>query len=1196
MSATTRSWLAAVSVLAAVFSTAVAVGGMLAGGASAQAPATPAKPAAAPSSASCEGCHAGIEPMHANVDLGCVECHGGDGTQKDMKKAHVLPRNKELWKTAANPSSTYGALNLESPEFIRFINPSDLRVADKACGDCHGPIVDAARRSIMATNPMVFHAGLYNNGHEPSKIPMHGEAFAPLTERGRTWFVPAKIQSLGELTPKDIANGVVKQLLPMPRWEITVPTDPFRVLERGNVGASTRAGGTEFKVSGVYLTIQKTRLNDPGLWLMGPNDIGGDFRASGCAACHVPYANDREEANSGPWAQYGNKGFSFSGDKTIPKNRPGHPIKHQFTRSISTAQCVSCHHHQGNGALSMYQGMLWWDQESDYDTVVKVGGGYPWWDPEKKVLGVDPPYKNVNGPDGIPLMAELYSHNKDMKNVQFSDSHGHRWHFVRVYKRDRYGNMLTADDKKVPDSDPDKFKKSLHLKDSHLEKGMHCVDCHGAQDGHGGGDAKIYTQMRDIIAIRCWDCHGTPTKRATGKTSGLTAEVDLTKETTPFGKPWMEIKAGKVIQHSKMKEGLSWEVKQVVDSIDPAHPAYNAKAAKAMGLRKDGSVGPVANEDNLAHKTSVMECSSCHASWNSGCYGCHLSVRVNTKTTEIHVANDPTRVYTDYFPQLLKAENNMMGISGSRQGNKISPFRPANPVFITLAERNRNTAVHEQPTISSPGFSGFAYTPNPPHTIRNKESRDCEDCHVSKSGDNNAWLAGVLGMGANGANMMGDFVYVAEGGGGVQGIRVAEGYEPRPVIGSWLHQQSYPADFKKFVAGGRRLDEAHSAGGTNVRAIVRRGEFLYVADGPGGLRVYDIFAIANKAAAQRITPAAISPLGQNVQVKSTNATYVALAANNPMDLSRKARPENQEQPISPVFRYAYVTDSTEGLIVVDINTFSDGEPTNNFIKRDATFNPNGVLTGANYITIAGNHAYITAKSGLSIVDISTPTAPKLVTTVAAPAVVEPRAVQVQFRYAFVLDREGLKTIDVTTPSRPRPTAGKAAMADARDLYLVRTYAYVAAGAQGLAIVDVERPEALGAPQFFNAGGSMNDATGVTVAATYAGQYAYVADGKNGLKVVRLIDTGTPGYLGWSPQPVPEVIATIKTRGPALSVAEGYKRDRPNDESGNQIGISNRLGARPFNQGELARFYLRNNELFTVENLTPRVRKSMEGRQ
>src|SRR5712691_10525834 len=149
MSVRTRNWLTAASVLAAVFVVAVVIGGVVAGGGVGTARAQ-TKPAAAPTSASCEGCHAGIEPMHQNVDLGCVDCHGGDGTAKEKDKAHVLPRNKALWKSSANPSSTYGAINLESPEFIRFMNPSDLRVADKSCGDCHQPIVDAARRSIMA--------------------------------------------------------------------------------------------------------------------------------------------------------------------------------------------------------------------------------------------------------------------------------------------------------------------------------------------------------------------------------------------------------------------------------------------------------------------------------------------------------------------------------------------------------------------------------------------------------------------------------------------------------------------------------------------------------------------------------------------------------------------------------------------------------------------------------------------------------------------------------------------------------------------------------------------------------------------------------------------------------------------------------------------------------------------------------------
>ena len=90
--------------------------------------------------------------------------------------------------------------------------------------------------------------------------------------------------------------------------------------------------------------------------------------------------------------------------------------------------------------------------------------------------------------------------------------------------------------------------------------------------------------------------------------------------------------------------------------------------------------------------------------------------------------------------------------------------------------------------------------------------------------------------------------------------------------------------------------------------------------------------------------------------------------------------------------------------------------------------------------------------------------------------------------------------------------------------------------------------------------------------------------------VEIARVGDRGLAAGRPRPVPQVIASIPTRGPALKVAEGYKRDRPNDESGNQIGISNRLGARPFNQSELVRFYLKNNELFTVENLTPRVKK------
>ena len=49
----------------------------------------------------------------------------------------------------------------------------------------------------------------------------------------------------------------------------------------------------------------------------------------------------------------------------------------------------------------------------------------------------------------------------------------------------------------------------------------------------------------------------------------------------------------------------------------------------------------------------------------------------------------------------------------------------------------------------------------------------------------------------------------------------------------------------------------------------------------------------------------------------------------------------------------------------------------------------------------------------------------------------------------------------------------------------------------------------------------------------------------------------------------------------MQVSEGYRRDRGVDESGNQIAVFGRRGARPFNFEEMRRLYLINGKLFTV---------------
>jgi hypothetical protein len=224
------------------------------------------------------------------------------------------------------------------------------------------------------------------------------------------------------------------------------------------------------------------------------------------------------------------------------------------------------------------------------------------------------------------------------------------------------------------------------------------------------------------------------------------------------------------------------------------------------------------------------------------------------------------------------------------------------------------------------------------------------------------------------------------------------------------------------------------------------------------------------------------------------------------------------------------------------------------------------------VTVAGSTLYITVPSGVAVVDVSDALQPKLLTTVPLPGA---RATMQQFRYLFVTDGAGLKVVDVTDPARARLVPGAVVpLDDARKVFVSRTYAFVAAGARGLAIVDVERPEAPRLHQLFDGGGALRDARDVVVASTNASLFAYVADGAGGLKVLQLTAPDTqPNFYGFSPEPRPRLIATRPTKSPALALSRPLERDRAVDESGGQVAVFGRRGSRPFQQEEMRRLYL-----------------------
>jgi hypothetical protein len=362
--------------------------------------------------------------------------------------------------------------------------------------------------------------------------------------------------------------------------------------------------------------------------------------------------------------------------------------------------------------------------------------------------------------------------------------------------------------------------------------------------------------------------------------------------------------------------------------------------------------------------------------------------------------------------------------------------------------------------------------------------------------------------------------------------------------------------------------------------------------GAGGFRVFDVANVDVKDVSERLISAPVSPLGQRLYVKTRYATAVASPSTLALDPMRKQIPENEEQPIAPIYAYLYVTDKYEGLVVIGdqkkgVGTLLDGDPRNNFLSRAVTFNPEGRLNGARRISIAGNYAYILCDRGLEVVDLADPLHPNITAEIGSDQLIEPRGIAVQFRYAFVVDREGLKVFDVTQLDKPRRVGSTVAVADARNVYVARTFAYISAGVNGIAIVDVEQPEKPGTPEFFNANGAMNDVNDLKIGMVNASQFAFVADGKNGMRVVQLFSPKTQRTsYGFSPRPVPLLIATRKTAGPALAISKGMDRDRAVDESGNQISVFGRRGARPLNGEEMRGMYLRGDELYTVTDEPP----------
>lgn len=169
----------------------------------------------------------------------------------------------------------------------------------------------------------------------------------------------------------------------------------------------------------------------------------------------------------------------------------------------------------------------------------------------------------------------------------------------------------------------------------------------------------------------------------------------------------------------------------------------------------------------------------------------------------------------------------------------------------------------------------------------------------------------------------------------------------------------------------------------------------------------------------------------------------------------------------------------------------------------------GLALSGHYAVLT-NAGYQGGVSGVDIVDVSDPLAPRHVGHADLPTWGVCVAVSGDYAYATMEGYEGaspgFQVVDIADPHHPRPQGMLDLPPGVRAVVASGSHAFVANGSYGLSIIDISDPEQPRLESTFPTHGKAN---GVAVTGRVGGaaaSYAYVANGDAGLLVVEL---GTP---------------------------------------------------------------------------------------
>lgn len=694
-------------------------------------------------------------PFPGAATLLCTDCHGGDGSKGSRSGSHIPPppeigdqKNQErdalayfnrltLAGVDKFPDYVVDGVTYTALDYLQFIQPGDLRVVTQArsCGRCHAPHAEASSQSPLATEMGIMSSARYTLGVTntvPENAGLYGGTASDLAFRG--------------VTRDDFVHDA-SVVGPIPRLEESPVFSVF-----GDTGLDAIFNNPAYDAANLVNSVNPDNSVIPGsplanlfheqvmftcgdchLGSAGANNRYGDFRSSGCTACHMRYSSD---------------GRSHSKDPNIKKKEPrdpddidaperAHVARHlikSVAKTLATGEavggiddhtCAGCH--QGSNRTVLQ----YWGIRLDQNADLHHGQQYP-----------------ANPVTFRNTARDTRLYDPEVGNRTFNGRNANQYILEEDYDGDG------RDDTPA---------------DVHYDAGLGCIDCHGSHDVHGGrvGDpagTPILSRQEQAVAIRCESCHGTiEAYAATAPCTtydGLAAECAVDVEGNPLKNVTRDTN-GNLILKSRL-DGRTHFIKQTKDVVADSGkvhpvtsaPVYNAKASYAMGrVDSDSSngIGPKQVGAGLAHDgfahSDTVSCVACHASWTNNCVGCHLRGEYNTGnnfsniTGERIVYKQANADFTYQTPVPFQ-----LGVSTH---NEISVMSPNTLVFFGWRDRHRDNSrvfafTDRNGHGNNPGaggqgqFPALSHNVMMPHSIRGKVSsnkegpRYCVGCHLTE--------------------------------------------------------------------------------------------------------------------------------------------------------------------------------------------------------------------------------------------------------------------------------------------------------------------------------------------------------------------------------------------------------------------------------------------------------------------------------